>query len=137
MSNDKAGALPNYFDMLQGFMNSFGKATPGGAAPVFPVLDPKEIERKISELETVLVWLKAQAGVVELSVETMKVQLSWLKEMQTGNDAAKAKDPEELAKMASAMNPALWAWNVMQQSAAAAAAPPVSTPKAATKKSRR
>jgi peptidoglycan hydrolase CwlO-like protein len=137
MSNDKPGALPNYFDMLQGFMNSFGHAAPAGAAPVFPVLDPKEIERKISELETVLVWLKAQAGVVELSVETMKVQLNWLKEMQAGNDSAKAKDPEELAKMAGAMNPALWAWNVLQQSAAAAAAPPASTPKAATKKSRR
>jgi hypothetical protein len=67
----------------------------------------------------------------------MKVQLNWLKEMQAGNDSAKAKDPEELAKMAGAMNPALWAWNVLQQSAAAAAAPPASTPKAATKKSRR
>ncbi len=136
MSNPNKPELPNYFDMLQSFMQPFGQAAQSGALPAFPVLDVKELERKIGELETVLVWLKAQAGAVELSVETMKMQLGWLKEMKVSAESGKSQSPEDLAKMAQAMNPALWAWNVMQQSAQAAT-PPAKKSKAAPKKPRR
>ena len=65
-------------------------ASPGAAAPsMFAMLDPKEIERKISELETVLTWLKGTVGMVELSLQTLKYQQSVLASMgEAGRSAA-------------------------------------------------
>jgi hypothetical protein len=127
MSNEKSGAgFPNYFEMLQGMMQPFAQSG-GSAVPQFPLLDPKELERKISEMETVLVWLKAQSSAVELSIETMKVQRQWLNEMHSKSaEAAPTSGPaaEDMAKMAGAFNPALWAWNMMQSQGAPAPAAP-------------
>lgn len=119
MTNPPPGA-PDYFALFQSMF------TPGGTAPapasvsppMFAMLDPKELERKISELETVLAWLKATTGMIEMSLQTMKYQQSLLASFADGksqqDEAVKQPDMEELAKMASAMNPALWAFNMMQ-----------------------
>ena len=85
------------------------------------MLDPKELEKKISEMETVLAWLHGTSSMVEMSLQAMKYQRSLLESItKTTEPAAPAQtgagvDPEQFAQMASAMNPALWAMQMMQQ----------------------
>ena len=110
---------------------------------MFAMLDPKEIERKISELETVLTWLKGTVGMVELSLQTLKYQQSVLASMGEAGRSVRtdatntAAGLDASAKSAAAINPAMWAWNMMQQPLAAssteAAAPKKKT---STRKSR-
>jgi hypothetical protein len=137
MSADKpesnpASAFPNYFELFQNiaspFMSSGGNnPASNAAAMMMATLDPKEIERKIRELETVLMWLKAQVGVVEMSIKTLEYQKTFLAQMAAtpttsgagSTEKVDAPDMAELAKTAAAMNPALWAWNLMQQPTAA------------------
>lgn len=111
-------------------------AIPGAAVPsMFAMLDPKEVERKINELETVLTWLKGTVGMVELSLQTLKYQQSVLASMGEASKSAQSEnvagvpDLEKLALGNAAMNPALWAWNMMQQ-----AVPDASKPEAPAKK---
>ncbi len=138
MPADKA---PNYFEMLQGFLQPFAQSG-GSAMPNFPILDPKELEKKIAEMETVLLWLKAQTGVVELSVETMKVQLTWLKEWQskTADSGSTGSNigADVHAKFAEAFDPAKWAWNQMPGVAkpAAASSATAKKPRSSAKKKR-
>lgn len=145
MSTDKsessaAAAFPNYFELLQNIASPFmakggNHAAPDGvtnaAALMMATLDPKEVERKTRELETVLMWLKAQVGVVEMSIKTLEYQKTFLAQIAatpaTGvAGKVDAPDMAELAKTAAAMNPALWAWNLMQQPATAKADAPSS-----------
>jgi hypothetical protein len=90
-----------------------------GAYPLqslmFPVLDAKEIEKKIAELEVVEHWLRANVNMVQLSVQSLQYQLALLKggekfqqELQ-GGAAPEARVPE----LEETNNPALWAWNMM------------------------
>ena len=128
-------AFPNYFELFQNIASPFmagSGANPASnaAAMMMATMDPKEIERKTRELETVLMWLKAQVGVVEMSIKTLEYQKTFLTQMaatSASGSAEKADAPtvdapnlSELAKTAAAMNPALWAWNLMQQPTAAA-----------------
>jgi hypothetical protein len=136
--------FPNYFELLKNIAQPFFAKSNSGAgfadhaaAMAFATLDVKEVERKIAELETVLVWLKAQVGVVELSVKTLEYQKSFLdglaaaKGSTAGNtaggmasDEAPAASPDVMQSIKDAisgaasnpsMNPALWAWNLLQQ----------------------
>lgn len=144
MTNPASTPLPDYFALFQSMLNP-AATNPAVAAPsMFAMLDPKEIERKISELETVLTWLKGSVGMVEISLQTLKYQQSVLatfgeagKSLQTDTTAA-APDLEALAKSATASNPAMWAWNMMQQPAAASTAetPMPRKKKPSTRKSR-
>ncbi len=151
MSADKpessaASAFPNYFELFQNIASPFmagggnnpaSGAVTNAAAMMMATLDPKEIERKIRELETVLMWLKAQVGVVEMSIKTLEYQKTFLAQMAATpaapatsgagpTEKVNAPDMAELAKTAAAMNPALWAWNLMQQPTAAKADAPSS-----------
>jgi hypothetical protein len=135
MSDSAAPQIPDYFALFQSMLNP-AAANPGAAAPsMFAMLDPKEIERKISELETVLTWLKGTVGMVELSLQTLKYQQSVLASMGEMNKGGKvdapatAPDFAALAKSNVANNPAMWAWNMMQKSAEATAAKPASAVK--------
>ena len=64
------------FDMWQKMVNP-------GAYPLqslmFPVLDPKEIEKKIAELEVVEHWLKANVNMIQLTTRSLQYQLALLK----------------------------------------------------------
>ena len=117
MSNPPAGA-PDYFALFQSMFTPSGATPAPAVAPMFAMLDPKELERKINELETVLSWLKATTGLTEMSLQTMKYQQSLLASFtdNTSKPAtlAKQSELEEFAKIAGAMNPALWAFNMMQ-----------------------
>lgn len=129
MTDSASPHIPDYFALFQSMLNP-AAANPGAAAPsMFAMLDPKEVERKISELETVLTWLKGTVGMVELSLQTLKYQQSVLASMNDASRSAQSgaasqvPDLEALAKGGAAMNPAMWAWNMMQQPAAAPSAP--------------
>lgn len=112
--------FPNYFELFQNIANPFmanvaSNPAANPAAMMMASLDPKEIERRMNELQTVLAWLKAQVGMVELSLQTLEYQKSFVSQMASGGDKNAANDTAELAQTAAALNPALWAWNLMQQ----------------------
>ena len=153
MSTDKISPqLPNYFELFQNILNPFtanaanageGMAS-NAAAMMMKSLDPKEIARKKQELETVLMWLKAQVGVVELSIKTLEYQLSLAEQFANATQSAAANTDkenatnnsapslEEFTKLAGDMNPAAWAMKLMQH-AGETKVPPTSKAKVATK----
>jgi hypothetical protein len=111
------------FDMWQKMVNP-------GAYPLqslmFPVLDPKEIQRKIAELETVEHWLKANVNMIQLTVKSLQYQLALLK---GGEKAQQVLSGQDRGAEEDAQNPAMWAWNMManagkEGAAAARAAAP-------------
>jgi len=98
-----------------------------GAYPLqslmFPVLDPKELEKKISELQVVEHWLKANVNMVQMTVKSLQFQLAMLKGGEkgletyargAGNKTAAAPDAGGAASQPP-LNPALWMWNLMSQ----------------------
>ncbi|HEY2629045.1 MAG TPA: PhaM family polyhydroxyalkanoate granule multifunctional regulatory protein, partial [Usitatibacter sp.] len=64
------------FDMWQKMVNP-------GAYPLqslmFPVLDPKDLEKKIGELEVVEHWLKANVTMLQLTIKSLQYQRAMLK----------------------------------------------------------
>jgi hypothetical protein len=118
------------FDLWQKMVNP-------GAYPLqslmFPVLDPKEIERKIAELATVEHWLKANLTMLQLSIKSLEYQRAMLE----GGEKAAAAFKGEGGAPPSPPNPAMWAWNMMAQAGKAAAqAAQAPAPKAAGAKKR-
>jgi hypothetical protein len=126
---------PDYFALFQSMFTPVA-AQPAAAANPFAMLDPKELEKKIVELETVLAWLKATTGMIEISIETMKYQRTLLQslsgEPSPPPPSASTPSMQDLGKMAEAMNPALWALNMMQQPISPTAAKAPKKPAAAT-----
>jgi hypothetical protein len=116
------------FDLWQKMVNP-------GAFPLqslmFPVLDPKEIEKKLAELETVEHWLKANLNMLQLSIKSLEFQRDMLK----GGEKARASMGQG-TPAAEMPNPALWAWNMMSEAgkAAASGAAPATRPKARKRK---
>ena len=93
------------FDLWQKMVN------PGGypvQSLMFPILDPKEIDKKISELEVVEHWLKANLNMLQLSMKSLEYQKAMLK----GGERLTAAAEGEGGEM---QNPAMWAWNMMAQ----------------------
>ena len=105
------------FDLWQKMVNP-------GAYPLqslmFPVLDAKEIDKKISELEVVEHWLKANLNMLQLSIKSLEFQ-------------------KGMAKGGEVPNPAMWAWNMMAQAGkqASDAAQEMMQPKPQAAKKRR
>lgn len=114
MTTPAGSQMPDYFALFQSMLNP----TAGAAAPsMFAMLDPKEIDKKIGELETVLTWLKGTVGVVELSLQTLRYQQSVLATMA---EAGRGATKEATTTTADAPpNPAMWAWDMMQKAGAA------------------
>ncbi len=126
MSNTPPSGLPDYFAMFQSMFAPAANAQQTAAANPFAMLDPKELEKKIAELETVLAWLKGTTGMIEMSLQTMKYQqglLATFAEHGKSPESAPNPDMDQLAKMAGAMNPATWALNMMQAAPKTAAMP--------------
>ena len=114
------------FDLWQKMVNP-------GAYPLqslmFPVLDSKELEKKIAELEVVEHWLKANVNMVALTIKSLQFQ----RDMVKGGEKA-MKQSEESGEIP---NPAMWAWNMMADAAKAmppAAAQPREKEKKRTRK---
>ena len=117
------------FDLWQKMVNP-------GAYPLqslmFPVLDPKELEKKIAGLETVEHWLKANLTMLQLSIRSLEYQRSLLK----GGEKMKASLRPEGGDGNEIPNPALWAWSMMADAAKAGAAPSEPAPAAKKRKKR-
>ena len=96
------------FDMWQKMVNP-------GAYPLqslmFPILDPKEIDKKIGELEVVEHWLKANINMLQLSIKSLEYQKAMLK----GGERMKAAMGDAQQTEGELPNPAMWAWNMMAQ----------------------
>ena len=96
------------FDMWQKMVNP-------GAYPLqslmFPVLDPKELEKKIGELEVVEHWLKANLNMLQLTIKSLQYQRAMLKGGEKFREKMSQKDAEPAAEAGE--NPAMWAWNMM------------------------
>jgi hypothetical protein len=97
------------FDLWQKMVN------PGGypvQSLMFPVLDPKEIDKKIGELEVVEHWLKANLNMLQLSIKSLEYQKAMLKGGERMKAAVSAGQEGEGGELE---NPAMWAWNMMAQ----------------------
>jgi hypothetical protein len=97
------------FDLWQKMVNP-------GAYPLqslmFPVLDAKELERKIAELEVVEHWLKANVNMVALTIKSLQFQRDMIKGGEkVMKDAASGEEGGDIP------NPAMWAWNMMAEAA--------------------
>jgi hypothetical protein len=105
------------FDLWQKMVNP-------GAYPLqslmFPVLDSKEIDKKISELEVVEHWLKANLNMLQLTIKSLQFQRDMIK----GGEKA-MKDAEDSGEIP---NPAMWAWNMMADATKNAVSPPADEP---------
>jgi hypothetical protein len=104
------------FDMWQKMVNP-------SAYPLqsfmFPVLDPKEIQKKIAELETVEHWLKANVNMLQLTIQSLQYQLAMLKGGEKAQDILAGKDQP---KEEETPNPAAWAWKMMAEASKGGAA---------------
>jgi hypothetical protein len=111
------------FDLWQKMVNP-------GAYPLqslmFPVLDAKELEKKISELEVVEHWLKANLNMLQLSIKSLEYQRQMVQggervraAMESGEAPPADAGADEPAE--EAPNPAMWAWNMMKQAGTDAA----------------
>jgi hypothetical protein len=102
------------FDLWQKMVNP-------GAYPLqslmFPMPDAKEIEKKISELEAVEHWLKANVNMLQLTVRSLQYQLAMLKGGEKAQEvfAAAREDEPKPGEPAQVPNPAMWAWNMMAE----------------------
>lgn len=115
------------FDMWQKMVNP-------GAYPLqslmFPVLDPKELEKKIGELEVVEHWMKANLTMLQMSIKSLQYQRAMLKGGEKFRDTIGRKPEEEApAPEAPLDNPAMWAWNMMADVGKNAAKAVQATPK--------
>jgi hypothetical protein len=103
------------FDFLQSLAKGAGSAMPGLSGFgqwVAPTLDPKELEKKISELRTVQFWLEQNATLLKTTIQALEVQkmtLSTLASMKVPLDGLReslqAAAPSTAGKGASASAP--------------------------------
>ena len=103
------------FDLWQKMVNP-------GAYPLqslmFPMADVKEVEKKISELQVVEHWLRANLNMLQLSIKSLEYQRMMLKGGEKAREAmqqAAAGDKAEVPASGEIPNPAMWAWNMMAQ----------------------
>ena len=98
------------FDMWQKMVNP-------GAYPLqslmFPVLDAKELEKKIAELEAVEHWLKANITMLQLTIKSLQYQRAMLKGGEKFQQEIAARVEGGANESQETPNPALWAWNMM------------------------
>ena len=120
------------FDLWQKMVNP-------GAYPLqslmFPVMDAKELEKKLHELEVVEHWLKANVNMVQLTQKSLQYQLAILKGTEKAQEVLSGKDQQKPAE-GDIPNPAMWAWNLMAEAtkAAGTVTPKTEPPKRPRKK---
>jgi hypothetical protein len=116
------------FDMWQKMVNP--SAYPLQSL-MFPVLDAKELEKKIAEMEAVEHWLKANLGMLQLTIKSLQYQRAMLKGGEKFREELAARAEAAPEAPATPENPAMWAWNVMADAARAGAksAPAAPAPK--------
>lgn len=101
--NKKVGQ-DDVMELFRKMMNPMGLSAQN---PFMPVLDPDELEKKISELRTVEMWLNSNLSMLQLSIKTLEYQRAMLSPTQ---DKTSVEPPADNPFM----NPDLWPWNVAQ-----------------------
>jgi hypothetical protein len=101
--NKKVGQ-DDVMDLFRKMMNPMGLPAQN---PFMPVLDPVELEKKISELRTVEMWLNSNLSMLQLSIKTLEYQRAMLTSTQDKTSADKPMENPFL-------NPDLWPWNPLQ-----------------------
>jgi hypothetical protein len=104
------------FDLWQKMVNP-------GAYPLqslmFPVLDAKELEKKVAELQAVEHWLTANLNMLKLSIKSLEYQRAMLKGGEKFQQSlrqaqeANATGATQKAEPEQPPNPAMWAWDMM------------------------
>lgn len=56
---------------------------PGMPGLFTPTADPKELERRITELQAVENWLKMNVGMIQMTVKTLELQKSAIESINT------------------------------------------------------
>ena len=67
------------FEMYRRLWGQLGVPLPGMA---MPTLDPKEIEKRISDLRSVEAWLNMNLNMVKFSIQGLELQKAALQAMQ-------------------------------------------------------
>ena len=129
------------FDLWQKMVNP-------GAYPLqslmFPVLDARELEKKVAELQAVEHWLTANLNMLKLSIKSLEYQRAMLKGgekfQQSLREAqeAGAAGANPKAEPEQPPNPAMWAWDMMARASQEAIdrAQPSAAPKAKRKRAK-
>ena len=60
------------FDFLQTLMQGAGHAAPAMGQWVAPTLNPEELEKRISELKMLQLWLEQNARMIGMTVQAWK-----------------------------------------------------------------
>ncbi|MGB8855335.1 MAG: PhaM family polyhydroxyalkanoate granule multifunctional regulatory protein [Burkholderiales bacterium] len=101
---DKIIGQDEVMELFRKMMNPMGLPAQN---PFMPVLDPEELEKKISELRTVELWLTSNLSMLQLSIKTLEYQKMLL--APSGERPSQDKPMENPF-----LNPDLWPWNPMQ-----------------------
>jgi len=117
------------FEMFRRLWGPLGLPAPGMA---MPTLDPKEIEKRISDLRSVEAWLSMNLNMVRFSIQGLELQKAALNAMRAAGEAgaqaasagaAGTQFGEMAADAASSAGSTLfWPWAMMQQAMAAGGA---------------
>jgi hypothetical protein len=124
---DKKIGQEDVMGLFSKMMNPMGLSMPN---PFMPILDPEELEKKISELKTVEMWLNSNLGMLQVTIKTLEYQ----KALLTPSEQKVQDKTEPLENPFT--NPSLWPWNAMQESSQAEK-PPAAKKTAARKRAKK
>ena len=119
MSNS---AMPDYFELIRQMTGTGGHAMPASNL----LFDPAEIEKKIRELQTVHMWLEAQANAVAISIKALEYQRDALAAMQS--TSPKSDRTDQSAAASALFDPAAWMAQAMAGLNAMSPAAPTEKP---------
>jgi hypothetical protein len=77
MADEKPPQDP--FEMFRRLWGPLGVPLPGMAVPTF---DPREVEKRISELRSVEAWLNVNLNMIQLSIQGLELQRAALQAMR-------------------------------------------------------
>jgi hypothetical protein len=118
---------PDPFEFLRRMWAPMGLPMPGAMAPL---LDPNEIEKRITDLRSVENWLALNLNVLRMTIQGLEAQKAALAAFQAMQ--APLASGAQAAAEAGARSPAAAAdewWKLIQQAQAAAAPAPPPDPK--------
>ena len=104
---DKKIGQDDLMELFRKMMNPMGLPAQN---PFMPVLDGDELDKKISELRTVEMWLNSNLGLLQMSIKTLEYQRALLAPVSGKNAGDKKPFENPFA------NPDLWPWNAMKTS---------------------
>ncbi|HET7298662.1 MAG TPA: PhaM family polyhydroxyalkanoate granule multifunctional regulatory protein [Burkholderiales bacterium] len=80
------------FEMFRRLWGPLGVPIPGMAVPTF---DPREVEKRISELRSVEAWLTMNLNMLKFSIQGLELQRAALQAMKDVSQPKEEPKPEE------------------------------------------